>query len=379
MNTSHFVHIAGCLVVLLASNCGTVSQVLAQSDTVSQAAPAAAAFEALIKGLRTEYGARAVIAGVWKFDEPGITTAAGDSMTQVPADTSMTVRIGGISQLFLGTLLMRLVEQEHLSLDDKVSRYIPDLLGADNVTVRMLAKNTAGYKDYVRDERFIDLVLEDPFRQFTTQELIEYATKDGEMNYTPGTSQQYSHTEFVILANVIERATGRTMADLYSAEIFKQLELTGTGYSTTPDLPSPVLHVFDSDRGVYEDTTFWNPSWAGESGPLYSNLDDLGRWGPVFGTGQLLKDGSFQEMIRRPDVAAREDFYFATGFVVSNGWYLQNPNINGYTGVMGYLPDLHLTLVVFASQSADPKVGHPAFEIFKDVVRDLVPSHPINF
>jgi hypothetical protein len=84
-------------------------------------------------------------------------------------------------------------------------------------------------------------------------------------------------------------------------------------------------------------------------------------------------------MIRRPDVAAREDFYFATGFVVSNGWYLQNPNINGYTGVMGYLPDLHLTLVVFASQSADPKVGHPAFEIFKDVVRDLVPSHSINF
>jgi D-alanyl-D-alanine carboxypeptidase len=379
VKSSNFVHVAGCLVVLTALSCGTVSRGLAQSDSGAQAAPDAAAFEAMVKGLRTDYGARAVIAGLWYGDEPGITTAVGQSMTQVPADTRMTVRIGGISQLFLATLLMRLVEQEHLSLDDKVSQYFPDLLAADEVTVRMLAQNTAGYKDYVRDERFIDLVLEDPFRQFSSREIIEYATKDGEMNFAPGTSQQYSHTELVILANVIERATGRTMAELYNEEILKPLGLTGTGYSATPDLPSPVFHVFGSDRGVYEDTTFWNPSWAGESGPLYSNLDDLGRWGPVFGTGQLLKDRSFQEMIRRPDAAAREDIYFAMGFVVSNGWYLQNPSINGYTGVMGYLPDLNLTLVVFASQSADPKVGHPAFEIFKAMVRNLVPGHPINF
>lgn len=379
MKTSHFVYVAGCLVAFWASSCGNASQVLAQTDPVAQAAPDAGAFEALVKGLRTDYSARAVIAGVWRGDGPGITIAVGDSMTQVPADTSMTVRIGGISQLFLGTLLMRLVEQEHLSLDDKVSRYLPDLLAADEVTVRMLAQNTAGYKDYVRDESFIDLVLEDPFRQFSSQEIIEYATKDGELNFAPGTSQQYSHTEFAILANIIEMATGRTMEDLYREEIFKPLGLNHTGYSTTPDLPGPVLHVFGSDRSVYEDTTFWNPSWAGESGPLYSNLDDLGKWGPVFGTGQLLKETSFKEMIRRPDVAAREDLYFATGFVVSDGWYLQNPNINGYTGVMGYLPDQNLTLVVFASQSADPKVGHPAFEIFKEIVRDLVPDHSINF
>jgi D-alanyl-D-alanine carboxypeptidase len=130
---------------------------------------------------------------------------------------------------------------------------------------------------------------------------------------------------------------------------------------------------------VYEDVTFWNPSWAGESGPLFSNLDDLGKWGPAFGTGRLLSADSFQELIQRPDVAPKDGPYFATGFVVADGWYLQNPNINGYSGVMGYLPDRDLTLVVFASQSADPKVEHPAFEIFKELVLQLAPSHPINF
>lgn len=346
---------------------------------MAQAAIDAGAFRASVERLRTENNARAVIAGVWKGDGPGVTIAVGDSMTMVPADTSMTVRIGGISQLFLGTLLMRLVEQGHLGLDDKISQYLPDLLAADNVTVRMLAQNTAGYKDYVRDERFIELVLSDPFRTFSSQEIIDYATKDGEMNFSPGTSQRYSHTEFTILGRILERATGHSMAELYQSEIFEPLGLTGTGYSTTPDLPGPVLHVFSSDRGVYEDATFWNPSWAGESGPLFSNIDDLGRWGPVFGTGQLLSARSFQEMIQRPDMAPRNDLYFATGFVVANGWFLQNPNINGYTGVMGYLPDQELTLVVFASQTAEPEVEHPALEIFKDLVLELAPSHPINF
>ena len=336
-------------------------------------------FEASVGRLRTETGARAVLAGLWVGDEAVKRIALGDSMTGVPADTDMTVRIGGISQLFLGTLLMRLVEQGRLSLDDKVSKYLPDLFAADKVTVGMLARNTAGYKDYVHDPTFVDLMLADPFKQFTSQEIMDLGVKDGELAFTPGTQQKYSHTEFTILCEVMERATGRSMADLFHAEIFGPLGLTRTGYSSSPTLPDPVLHVFSSERGVYEDATFWNPSWAGGSGILYSSLDDLGTWGPVFGKGRLLRESSFRELTRRPDAALRSDLYFATGFVVANGWFLQNPMINGYTGTMGYLSDLDLTLVVFASQPPTPKVEHPAFEIFKKLVLELAPSHPINF
>ncbi|MCP4384584.1 MAG: beta-lactamase family protein [Hyphomicrobiales bacterium] len=379
MKTSRFVSAAGILGILLASSCGSTAPALAESGPATDAPLSAQAFAASVERLAADNNARAVIAGIWHGNGPGIQVAVGESMAMVPADTDMTVRIGGISQLFLGSLLMRLVEQGHLSLDDKVSQYLPALLAADAVTVRMLAQNTAGYKDYVRDDRFIDLILADPFRQFSSEELIDFATQDGELNFAPGTEQRYSHTEFTILKEVIENATGQPMAELYQQEILDPLGLTGTGYSMTPDLPGPVLHVFGSDRGVYEDVTFWNPSWAGESGPLYSNLDDLGRWGPAFGTGQLLSAQSFQDMIRRPDVAPRDDLYFATGFVVANGWYMQNPNINGYSGAMGYLPAEDLTLAVFASQAADPKVEHPALAIFKELVLELAPDHAIGF
>jgi CubicO group peptidase (beta-lactamase class C family) len=64
----------------------------------------------------------------------------------------MHYRIGGITETFQSTLVMMLAEQGRLNLDDKISRWFPDLLSADQVTIRMLVGNTAGYLAYARDE-----------------------------------------------------------------------------------------------------------------------------------------------------------------------------------------------------------------------------------
>jgi D-alanyl-D-alanine carboxypeptidase len=58
----------------------------------------------------------------------------------------------------------------------------------------------------------------EPFRTFTDEELINYSVRGGKMNFPPGTSQQYSHTDNVILGQVIQRATGQSMKELYEAE-----------------------------------------------------------------------------------------------------------------------------------------------------------------
>ena len=365
-------------ICLVGAGCG--HSTTAQAQTFNpQTAVSPVTFNNEVAALKEKYGAKAVIAGVWQGNVEISKLALGNSMTDVPATTDMTVRIGGVSQFFLGTLVMRLVEQGQFSLDDKISKWLPDLYQADEVTVGMLVKNLGGYKDYVLEEDFFEDVLADPFRSFTSEQLIEYSVRNQESNFPPGTAQRYSHTEFTILKLVIEAATGQTMAALYQQEFFGPLGLTRTGYSSNPDLPSPVLHAFGSDRGIYEDITFWNPVWAGESGPLYSTIDDLAKWVPAWGSGQLLTAPSFQELIRKPDVAPPGDTYFASGFVVSGGWYFQNPNINGFSGMVGYLPSEDITLMVFATQPEDETVVHPAKEIFLELVEVVAPGNPMNF
>ncbi len=352
---------------------------LLNSNTYGQTALSKDSILNNLEKMKEETKVKSLLAGVWKGNEEIITVALGESMTSIPAHTGMHVRIGGISEIFLGTLVMILAEKGMLNLNDKISKWLPDLLAAEKVTPAMLIKNTAGYKDYVLNKDFVNLITKEPFRNVSRKEIIDYSTGDGHLNFPPGTDQQYSHTEFTILGEVLERATGKTMPELYNEYIFKPLSLSNTGYSINSELPSPVLHAFSSSRDIYEDATFWNPSWTGESGPLYSNLNDLRIWANAFGKGRLLTSAYFDSLISRPAGATRPDLYFASGFIVTNGWYAQNPSFNGYSGAFGYLPEKELAVVIFTTESENPKSSAQVFNIFKEVVKMFTPENLINF
>ncbi len=114
---------------------------------------------AIVQAEAQKDGTKAVEFGMWVDDREVLTTALGNSMTTVPAATNMHYRIGGIAETFMSTLLLMLEEQGRINLDERISRWFPHLLGADQVTPRMLVANTAGYIDYVRVEDFLKLEL----------------------------------------------------------------------------------------------------------------------------------------------------------------------------------------------------------------------------
>ena len=294
----------------------------------------------------------------------------------------MHYRIGGITETFQSTLLMMLAEQGRIRLDDTIERWYPNLPSADKVTIRMLVANTAGYPDYVLDETFVRDFLANPFRSFTPDELIAYGVRGGRMSYAPGTSQRYSHTEYIILGQVMEKTTGESMMELYERNILGPLGLMDTQFPVDQEIQAPVLHSYVEDRSFYEDATYHNPSWAGATGALTSNLHDLGKWGPVFGTGALVSAASFREMTAPSSVGKgynRTDLYFAYGFVYANGWLVQNPDMNGYSGGFAYNLANGVTLVVAATKRPNPAIDPAAIHILREVVKYVTPATPLNF
>src|SRR6476620_8481939 len=89
---------------------------------------------AIVEAQAQKLGSKAVLFGLWVGDREILTMALGHSMTTVPASTDMHFRIGGIAETFMSTLLLMLVEQGRIKLDDKIARWFPDLLEADQVT-----------------------------------------------------------------------------------------------------------------------------------------------------------------------------------------------------------------------------------------------------
>ena len=328
-------------------------------------------------------GTEAVIFGMWSGQQEVLTEAMGYSTPGVPATTAMHYRIGGITETFLATLLFMLAEQGRIDLDARISRWFPGLIAADQVTVRMLAANTAGYIDYVKVQDWLDRLLRDPFAAFTDEELIQYSVRDGKMTFSPpGSSWAYSHTEYVILGQVIQRATGESMQSLYERYLLGPLGLRDTQLPADDGIQAPALHAYMLDRGRYEDSTAWTPSWAMSYGGLTSTVRDLGRWGPIFGKGLLVSPASHREMTGPGSANLKSNppaLYFAHGFIYANGWYLQNPDFNGYAGAFAYNPAHEVTLVVVSTKNAQPAIDPAAIHILRKLVSYVTPESPLNF
>jgi CubicO group peptidase (beta-lactamase class C family) len=313
---------------------------------------------------------KAVIVRVTQDGREVVTRAVGESMTGVPATTGMHFRNGAVAISYVSTLLLRLVDEKKISLDDKLSKWLPDVPNSDRVTLGQLAQMTSGYVDYViGNTEFNEALYEDPFRQWEPDQLLGFATSRP-LLYEPGTNWNYAHTNYVLLGKALEAATGDDMPKLLEDKVLRPLGLTNTANSFTPEIPVPVLHAFTSERRealkipsgtpFYEESTYWNPSWTITHGAIQTtNIYDMEASAAGIGSGKLLSKESYDKMVSTDlrgkthalpgctTCAELNDIYtYGMGIVISGDWLLQNPLFAGEAGVEAYLPSQKIAIAV---------------------------------
>ncbi|WP_411876954.1 serine hydrolase domain-containing protein [Vulcanococcus limneticus] len=373
--------------------------------TVSDSAQA----DAILRIVRSRMASdhlRAVLVRVTIDGQEVVTEALGESMTGVPATRDMHVRNGAIAISYVATLLLQLVDEKRVSLDDKLSRWLPEIPNAHCVTLGQLARMTSGYRDYViGNSAFEKTVYANPFRQFTPQELLSYANLQS-LWYEPGTSWNYAHTNYILLGLALEKITGMTIPQLMQERIFDPLQLRNTrDPGGTPSIAEPVLHAFSSERrqllGIppttrfYEESTFWNPSWTITRGAIqYTTIADMVTSAEAIGTGRLVSPEmhrlqiaptlrGFGKPIQGCETCTTlDDFYtYGIGIVLSGPWLLQNPLFSGQAGVMAYLPSKKIAIAVAVTfdEAAFDKTGpysNGADAIFREIGAVLAPDEP---
>ena len=366
--------------------------------------PRAEAIVELAREAMTEHDLKAVIVRVTIDGEEVITEALGESMAGVPAMEDMHFRNGAVAISYMSTLLLQLVDQKVVSLDDKLSGWLPNLPDAERVTLRMLANMTAGYPDYVQNAQFVKAFYADPFRQWTPQEKIAIGLSTPRL-FEPGTNWDYAHTNYVILGLALEKITGKPLATLLQENILGPLNLKNTQSFQTALIPEPVLHAFSSERrealGItpathfYEESTYWNPSWTLARGAIQTtNIYDMTATAVAVGEGTLLSPKSHQAQVG-PDLLGfgsplegcpachtLDNVYnYGLGVVLSGSWILQNPLFGGYGAVEAYLPSKKIAIAVvttYGEGSFDEKGNYEnaSQAIFKAIGAYLAPEDP---
>src|SRR6201996_2898563 len=336
-----------------ASAAGAQGHLQVSSGCVSRAG-ARRHIEAMVREAMPELGLRATIMRVDTGEQPLVNAGFGNSMKGVPASPKMYFRIGSIAIPYLINLLLQLEDEGKLSLNDKLSKYRPNFPEANEVTLRMLADVTSGYPDWIQgNEPFQETLLENPFRQWTSNELLHWAFTLP-IPCKPGTCFHYAHTNFAILSQVIAQVTGEPVSKLIRERVLGPLGLDHTQVSRYPAMPGEALHAYTGERGVYEDDTFWSPSWTiGDGTVMASPIADVVHGARAIGRGDLISAHANAERTAPTSVGVppfTKKLYYGLGITVADGWEFQNPFIDGYTGVAAYLKAQDVSVGIVTTQ-----------------------------
>jgi CubicO group peptidase (beta-lactamase class C family) len=385
--------LTGCAPGALPSDSPTSTTENAKADAVMR----------IVRDTMAQAHLKAVIVRVTVDGKEVVTQAVGESMTGVPATTAMHFRNGAVAISYVSTLLLKLVDEKKVSLDDKLSKFLPEIPHADQVTLGQMAQMTSGYVDYViGNTKMNDALYAEPFRRWTVHEMLQYAV-DQPLLYEPGTNWNYAHTNYVLLGLALEKATGEEMSKLLSDKVLRPLGLTNTVNSLTPEIPSPALHAFTSERRAflkipagerfYEESTFWDPSWTITHGAIQTtNIYDMEATAVGIGSGKLLTADSYKKMVstdlrgkthKQPGCTtcdAMDNAYtYGLGIVISGNWLVQNPMFGGYGAIEAYLPSQKIAIaaaVTFNPEAFDDQgnYSNAADPLFRRIAAELAPE-----
>jgi CubicO group peptidase (beta-lactamase class C family) len=377
--------------------------ITAASPARAATQPSTAEIQSLLETARKQNHVKALIVQVRGGGHTAYLHAFGESMHGVPATTDMHFRNGAMAFTYIATMLLELADQQpdKVHLEDKLSRFLPELRDSNQVTLKELLNMTSGYQDYVAQDDVIKAITLDPFRQWTSEELIQIGLEPDPW-FAPGKNWAYSHTNYVILGRVLEKITGMPLNEAMHKYIFRPMDLKQTEGFSTPQVPEPVLHAYSSEQRdelhiapalpFYEDATFWNPSWTTAEGAIQTtDIDDMTRSMEIVGEGILLSPAAYLEQVGPnlvglggelkgcPCRKQTHDFNYGLGVVNLGPWITQTKSFAGNGATVGYLPSAKLTITVvttYSPEAFDDKGIAPnaSLPIFADLAHLLAPN-----
>src|SRR5262245_49087647 len=154
--------------------------------------------------------------------------------------------IGSVTKTFVATVVMQLVAQRRIGLDDTVHRYLPGRLRAGRrIRIRHLLNHSSGLPDYMLHEPWSSTISRNPRAVIPAKKLVSSVAKLP-LEYRPGSRATYSNTNYLVLGEILERVTHRSVASLLRRRIFTPVGLANTDFeSARRPLPPEQMHGYD--------------------------------------------------------------------------------------------------------------------------------------
>lgn len=270
----------------------------------------------------------------------------------IAATTDMRYAIGSISKQFTAATILLLQQQGKLSLDDPISKWLPKLTRANEITVREILSHTSGYQDFWPQDYLPPLMS----KPMPPQEILKrWAMRP--LDFEPGTRWQYSNTNFVIAAQIVEKITGKPFFNFLKEHI-----LTPLGLSSAVNFDEDKMSETDPSGymryglGPLRPAPEEGSGWMAGAGELAMTPTDLAKWDISLINESLLDRASYRQMKEevRLKNGAGTNYGLGVEVEMKDGHFtiMHGGEVSGFTTDNIVFPEDSAAIVVLTNQDA---------------------------
>lgn len=254
-----------------------------------------------------------------------------------PITEQSKFRIGSITKTFTAVMIFQLIDEGKIEIDDKLSKYFPQLPNAENITIKNLLNHSSGLFDITQDENFNE-------QQKSTRNQMLEIINSHKQNFKAGRKHEYCNTNYLLLGYILEDIECLSYGEVLNNRIVKKLNLTNTYHGDVIDRSKNecLSYYFEDDASLHEanQADMSNP---GGAGAIVSNPSDILVFINALFSGKLISKHSL-------DIMTTVKGEYGSGILSAkkNGmtFYAHNGTIDFFRSMYVYIPEHNIALAL---------------------------------
>lgn len=250
-------------------------------------------------------------------------------------DNSVDTRfmIASMTKQFAAMCILILQERGHLSVDDSLDKYLPELPMSDKITIHQLLTHTSGLPIILPDSRSDSYLKNYP--GITNEEKIINGIKKGDIRVVfppPGSSFKYSDINYMIIGYIVEKVSGISFENFLKHNIFIPLQMNNSGVGYYPNEKTKLAIGYGPAGNTLFDGLSCSDMGYG-AGSMYSTVEDLYKWDRALYTEEIVHNKSLEAMFTRYNNTYGYGWWFSEtreGFIPVHGGRLLNGSFSGF-------------------------------------------------
>ncbi len=270
-----------------------------------------------------------------------------DREWNIPNTVDTKFRIGSVTKQFTATCILQLAEQGKLSLDDQLSKHIPDYPKGDSITIHMLLNHTSGITNYTSLPDFWPKAI----LPLSTDSMIALF-KNKPLDFSPGTKWNYSNSGFFLLGVIIEKVYKKTFNEYLLHNIIKKLALKNTMLDNLDSILTYRAKGYDKNRqGVWQHAMQISMEGPYSAGAMVSTVDDLYYWTKALHNNRVLSAASTKKML----TPYKENYGYGIGIdsLKKHKRVSHSGGIPGFSSYLSYFPDDDICVAIISNNGSN--------------------------